>query len=56
MALSTSSDGRLDGDIQQLQRLFNDLRTDINELSNTVIRVTNLLNQVIKLNSLKSKP
>jgi len=56
MALSTSIDTRLDGDIQQLQRLFKGIQTDMNELSLNVTRLTNLLQQVIKLNSLKSKP
>lgn len=56
MALTISTDTRIDGDIQQLQKMFKDIQTDINELSLSVTRLTTLINNVIKLNNLKSKP
>jgi len=56
MAISTPTDTRINGDIQQLQRTLNSIQTDLNEFSITLNRLNNLLQQVIKLNNLKSKP
>lgn len=44
------------GDIAQLQRQIQSQDTAIRELSANVSRLTNLLNTIIDLNNLKSKP
>lgn len=46
----------LSGDVQQLQRWAKEIEVTLKEISNSVNRLTNMLQQVITLNHLKSKP
>lgn len=55
-ASTPSAPSALSGDVHQLQRWAQRIDTTLTEINNSLNRLNNMLQEVIKLNNLKSKP